>query len=111
MSARTRTIDISEIDATLSSLANEITQAKTRVLIQESGTPVAALVSLDDVRRLEQLDREWEEGTKALERFSQAFADVPGEELEARIAEIIAEGRGNYGAEVQGHDGRFVSYR
>jgi hypothetical protein len=35
----------------------------------------------------------WEETTRSLERVSEAFADVPDEELEARIEEIISEGR------------------
>ena len=98
----TRTMKISEVKSALSSLVNEVYRGETRVLVEKSGIPAAALVSADDLRRLEQFDREWEEGTKALERFSQAFADVPVEELEARIAEIIAEGRGNEKAEFQG---------
>jgi hypothetical protein len=49
--------------------------------------------------RINQLDREWDQTTRALERFSAAFADVPVEELEAKIDQIIAEGRANDGAE------------
>lgn len=89
----TRTMNVTEVKSTLSDLVNEVYGGKTRVLVEKSGLPVAALVSVDDLGRLDELDRNWEEGTKALERFSQAFADVPIEELEARIAEIIAEGR------------------
>jgi orotate phosphoribosyltransferase-like protein len=61
--------------------------------VEKSGIPVAALVSADDLARLQERDRAWDEGTKAMERFSEAFADVPVAELEARIDEIIAEGR------------------
>ena len=82
---------ISDVKQTLSSLVNEVDRGKTRILVEKSGIPVAALVSVNDLARLERFDREWEEGTKAIERFSQAFADVPTHEAEAEIARIIAE--------------------
>jgi len=66
---------------------------ETRVLVEKSGIPVAALVSVDDLNRLNDLDRDWDEGTRALERFSEAFVGIPVEEAEAEIARIIAENR------------------
>jgi prevent-host-death family protein len=90
---------ISDVKNTLSSLVNKVYRKETRILVEKAGIPVAALVSTDDLRRLNQLDREWDQTTRALERFSAAFADVPVEELEAKIDQIIAEGRANDGAE------------
>jgi hypothetical protein len=58
--------------------------------------PLTALVSVDDLRRLEQLDREWDERTDAIQP---GLADIPVEELEAKIDEIIAEGRARRAAE------------
>jgi prevent-host-death family protein len=97
----TRTMTISDVKQTLSSLVNEVDQGKTRILVEKSGIPVAALVSVNDLARLERFDREWEEGTKAIERFSRAFADVPVEEAEAEIARIIAEIRRQDEAEAE----------
>ncbi len=87
----TRTMTISTVKNTLSSLVNDVYRTKTRVLVEKSGIPVAALVSVADLERLQQLDRDWEEGARTIERFSQAFADIPVEEAEAEIARIIAE--------------------
>lgn len=87
----TRSLKISEVKSAFSSLVKEVHHGRTRVLVEKSGSPVAALVSPDDLARLEQLDREWDEGTKALERFGAAFADIPTEEAEAEIARIIAD--------------------
>jgi len=84
---------ISDVKNGLSSLVNKVYRKETRILVEKAGIPVAALVSADDLHRLQQLDRAWDEGTRAIERFSQAFADVPVDELEAQIAQIIAEGR------------------
>jgi len=90
---------ISDVKNGLSSLVNKVYRKETRILVEKAGIPVAALVSADDLHRLQQLDRAWDEGTRAIERFSQAFADVPVDELEAQIAQIIAEGRAKGAAE------------
>lgn len=97
----TQTMKISEVKNTLSSLVNQVYHKETRILVEKSGIPVAALVSAEDLRRLNQLDRAWDDRTKAIERFSQAFADVPTEEAEAEVARIIAEHRRHRAAEVE----------
>jgi orotate phosphoribosyltransferase-like protein len=63
--------------------------------VEKAGIPVAALVSADDLARLQHLDRAWDDGTRALERVSAAFADVPVDELEAKVDQVITEGRVN----------------
>jgi prevent-host-death family protein len=96
-----RTMKISELKATFSRLVTEVYRTKTRVVVEKSGIPVAALVSVGDLARLQQLDRNREEHFRAIERFSQAFADVPVEEAEAEIARIIAEIRQQDDAEAE----------
>ena len=53
---------------------------------------MTALVPIRDPERLARLDQGWAVRTTALERFGAAFADVPTEEVEARVARIVAEG-------------------
>ena len=86
-------IALSEAINRLPDVAARVAHGEERLILHEGGVPVAALVSVEDLERLQRLDREWEETTRALERFSAAFADVPVEELEAKVDEIIAEGR------------------
>lgn len=45
---------------TLSSLINKVAYGKTRVVLESRGKPKAALVSAEDLERLEQLEREKE---------------------------------------------------
>jgi prevent-host-death family protein len=97
----TQTMKISDVKNTLSSLVNKVYRKETRVLVEKAGIPVAALVSADDLNRLQQLDRAWNERTNAIERFSQAFADVPTEEAEAEVTRIIAERRQQRAAEAE----------
>jgi antitoxin (DNA-binding transcriptional repressor) of toxin-antitoxin stability system len=87
----TRMMTISNVKVQFSSFVNEIYHHGIRIIVEKAGIPVVGIVPVEDLRRLEQLDREWEEGTRAIERFSAAFADVPVEEAEAEIARIIAE--------------------
>ena len=95
----TQTMNISEVKNQLSRVVNRVYRKETRVLVEKSGIPVAALVSADDLQRLQQLDREWDKTTQAIERFSRAFADIPVPELEAKIDQIIAENRAKEAAE------------
>lgn len=88
-----QTLSTSDVKSALSGFVAAVCRNETRVLIEKRGTPVAALVSVADLERLQQFDREWETTTRSLERISEAFADVPVEELEAKIDEIIAAGQ------------------
>ena len=96
-----QTMKISDVKNTLSSLVNKVYRKETRILVEKAGIPVAALVSAEDLARLNQLDRAWDERTMAIERFSQAFADVPTEEAEAEVARIITERRERRAAEAE----------
>ena len=87
------TIERTAVKDQFAELLDRVSRGEARVVVTQDGTTLAALVSVDDLRRLEQLDREWNERTKAIERFSQAFADVPTEEAEEEVARIIAERR------------------
>ena len=89
----TQTMNISEVKSQLSRVVNRVYRKETRVLVEKSGIPVAAVVSPEDLARLQHLDREWEQTTQAIARLSQAFADIPVPELEAKIDEIIADNR------------------
>lgn len=63
------------------------------MLVEESGIPVAAVVSIEDLERLQKLDQEWEQTTLIIARLSQTFADIPGADLETKIDEMIADNR------------------
>ena len=94
----TQTMNISEGKNQIANVLNRVYRQETRVLAEKSGIPVAAVVSTEDLARLQRLDREWEQTTQAIARLSQAFADIPVPELEAKIDEIIADNRANEAA-------------
>ena len=89
----TQTMKISDVKNRLSSLVNEVYRKETRVLVEKSGIPVAAIVSVDDLKRLSQLEREREERFAVIDRVREAFKDVPPEEIELETDRIIARNR------------------
>lgn len=92
-SSTTETLTISEVKETLNALLDRISTGETRVLVGKSGHPVAALISIPDLKLLERLDRERAEQFKILEEVGAAFSDVPFEEIEREIEGSIAEVR------------------
>jgi prevent-host-death family protein len=94
-----RTMKISDVKARLSSLVNEVYRQETRVLVEKAGIPVAALVSVQDLQRLAQLDDERAERRRVLESMREPFRGVPAEEIEREMAKAVAEVRAELAAE------------
>jgi prevent-host-death family protein len=95
----TETLRISQVRQGLNALVNRVHRRETRVRIEKNGIPVAAIVSAQDLQRLEQLDRKWAEGERVLREFAAGFADQTPEEVEQEVAKAIAEVRAEMRAE------------
>jgi prevent-host-death family protein len=95
----TETMKISDVKQQLNSLVNRVYRKETRVLVEKSGIPVAGLVSPEDLRRLDRLDRERRERYKALYEFAAGFTDQAPEDIERETARAIAEVRAEQRAE------------
>ncbi len=89
----TQTMKISDVKNALSSVVNKVYRNETRVLVEKSGIPVAAIISADDLKRFAQLEREREQRFAVIDRAREAFAGVPAEEIEAETDRIIARNR------------------
>lgn len=97
--ATTVTMKASEARAQWSSLLNAVARRRTRVLVEKSGVPVAAIVSADDLERLARLDEERARDFAVIHEMRAAFADVSAEEIEREVAKAIAEVRAKKRAE------------
>ena len=89
----TQIMKISDVKNTLSSLVNKVYRKESRVLVEKSGIPVAAIISVDDLTRFEQIEREREERFAVIDRMREAFKDVPAEEIEREAERSVAEAR------------------
>lgn len=85
----TKTMKASEARQQWSTLINQVFRRETRVLVEKSGIPVAAIVSAQDLERLKQLEQQREEDFKALDATREAFKDVPPEEIEQEVTRAI----------------------
>lgn len=89
----TQTIEVSDLDDELAHLIDEVSQDELRVIVARAGRPVAAVVSVTDLERWAQLDRERNERFEVIDRIRAAFAEVDPDELEREIASALAEVR------------------
>lgn len=86
----TRTVEASEAEQQWRRLLDDVARREARVLLAESGVPIAAVVSAADFARLRQLDARRQELFAAIEATQAVFADVPEAELEREIGKAIA---------------------
>ena len=89
----TQTLNITTTRSQLSDLVNQVFRRESRVIIEKSGIPVAALVSAEDAARLEEFDRQREEDLAVLDEIQAKFADVPVDEHEREVARAVKEAR------------------
>lgn len=93
------TVELASARERLDEIVERVSRDGDRVQINANGMRAAAIVSGDDLDRLRQLDARREAQKQAFSEFSQAFADVPLEELEAKVAEAVTEARAQLRAE------------
>jgi prevent-host-death family protein len=91
----TQTLNVSDARKQFSSLVNKVTtEENTRILVAKSGAAVAAIVSADDLKRLEALDAKRERDFAILDEIGATFADVSQKDLEYHVAKAVEEIRG-----------------
>jgi len=89
----TQTLNITLARSQLSDLARKVFRGESRIIIQKSGIPVAALVSLPDLERLALLEERQQEGFAVLDQMREAFADVSPADLERQLRQALAQTR------------------
>ena len=88
----TQTMKASEARGHWSQVLNKVFRKETRVIVEKSGIPVAAIVSAQDLERLQQLEEQRQTNFAAMETIGAAFQDVSDEELEREVVRAGREG-------------------
>jgi prevent-host-death family protein len=86
----TKTMQASDARQQWNELIGKVSRKQTRVLVEENGTPVAAIVSPEDLDRLTQFDQEREADFAILDEIGAAFKDVAPEELEREVQHALS---------------------
>jgi prevent-host-death family protein len=89
----TQTMKATEARAQWSRLLNSVFRRNTRVIVEKSGVPVAAIVSAQDLARWQRLEAERDWRFRALDESQAAFRDLPDEEVEREVARALSEVR------------------
>jgi prevent-host-death family protein len=89
----TKTINVSDARQQWSQLLNQVYRKESRVLVEKSAIPVAAIVSAEDLQQLQALDASRAAARAALTATRAAFQDVPDDELAREVDHAVAEVR------------------
>ncbi len=101
----TQTMKASQVRQEWSKLLNTVFRGKTRVVVEKSGIPVAAIISAEDLERLKQFEAQRAERLKVLEVLEDSWAAVKDEDtetIEREVAQAVAEVREERRQEQQG---------
>jgi prevent-host-death family protein len=88
-----QTMNASQARQEWSEILNKVFRKQTRVLVEKSGIPVAAIVSTEDLERLRQLERDRAQRFELLDEIGERFKDESPEELERQVAKAISQVR------------------
>jgi prevent-host-death family protein len=94
--SKTRSEKLTEARSTFSAIVNAVYRERDRVIVEKSGIPVAAIVSVADLERLRRDDDQKAARAEVLERIARKFEDYTPEQLEDEVAKAIAEVRAEY---------------
>ena len=78
----TQTINASTARQEWSKILNKVFREETRIVVEKSGIPVAAIISAEDLKRLDRLEKERSDRFRILDEVKAAFRDIPEAEIE-----------------------------
>lgn len=100
----TQVVSASEARQQFGKLLKQVHNQNVRIIVEKGGIPVAALVSLADLQRLENMKQERAERLKILEQLRAPFREIPPEQVEKDVAAVIEEVRREQRASAVSHD-------
>lgn len=89
----TQVMKASEVRQQWSQLLNKVFRDQTRVVVEKSGIPVAAVISAEDLERLSRLEEQRERNFAILDEIGEKFQDVPAEEIEREVSKTLKQVR------------------
>jgi prevent-host-death family protein len=89
----TQTINASTARQEFSKILNKVFRDETRIVVEKSGIPVAAIIPAEDLKRLDQLERERSDRFRILDEVKAAFKDIPEAEIEKETDKALSRVR------------------
>lgn len=76
-----------------SQLLNKVFRDQTRVVVEKSGIPVAAVISVEDLGHFIKLEEQRKERFKSLDRIRETFKNISASEKEKEVAKAVIQVR------------------
>lgn len=95
----TKIMQASQVRQEWSNILNTIYKENSKVIVEKSGIPVAAIISSRELEQFNRYQEEQKERLKLLDDIRSAFKDVPDEELEREVNKAVVEVRSEMRAE------------
>ena len=83
----------SEVRQQWSQLINKVFRNQTRVVVEKSGIPVAAVISAEDLERLTKLEEQRERNFAILDEIGEKFKEVSAKEIEEEVNKALRQVR------------------
>src|SRR2546421_12457429 len=94
----TQTVNASTARQEWSKILNKVFREETRIVVEKSGIPVAAIISTEDLKRLDQLEKERADRFRVLDEIKAAFRDISESEIENEADQALTRVRQTTGA-------------
>ena len=83
----------SDVRQQWSQLLNNVFRNQDRIVVERSGIPVAAVISVDDLQRFNKLEEQRAQRFMVLDRIGETFRDVPEKEIEIEVKKATSQVR------------------
>lgn len=90
---KTETMNATAVRQQWSQILKRVFQGESRIIVEKSSIPVAAIISAEDLERFKLLEAQRAEQFRVLNEAQAAFKDVSEEELDREIEKAIREVR------------------
>ena len=94
----TQTISASTARQEWSKILNKVFREETRIVVEKSGIPVAAIISAEDLKRVDRLEKERSDRFRILDEVKATFRDIPESEIENETDQALTRVRQITGA-------------
>ena len=89
----TQVMKASDVRQQWSQLLNRVFTDQTRIVVEKSGIPVAAVISAEDLERFTKLEEQRERNFAVLDEIGEKFKDVPAQEIEREVSRALKQVR------------------
>jgi len=97
--SETTTMKISDARSQLNAIADRVYREGDRIVVEKSGIPVMAVISIRDLEKFQYLEAKREKDFEVFDRIREVFKDVPQEEIEREADRATKEVKAEMRAE------------